>query len=100
LGIVVCGDTQASDVWVEDCSIASILIQMVGQSLGLGSCWIQARNRMHDERISASQYILEMLAVPANFEVESIAAMGDPAEQRERLSSGALRDSKVHLNRF
>src|SRR5689334_18493035 len=39
LGIVVCADSTKSDVWVEDCSIASILVQMVAESLGLGSCW-------------------------------------------------------------
>src|SRR5574340_493146 len=43
LGIVVCADSAKSDVWVEDCSIAAILVQMVAQSLGLGSCWIQIR---------------------------------------------------------
>jgi hypothetical protein len=48
IGIVVCGDRTQSDVWIEDCSIASILAQMASQSLGLGSCWIQVRNRMHD----------------------------------------------------
>src|SRR3989304_1257735 len=46
VGIVVCGDEKRSDVWVEDCSIASILVQMVAQSIGLGSCWIQIRNRL------------------------------------------------------
>ena len=49
LGIVVCGNEKKSDVWIEDCSIASILVQMVAQSLGLGSCWIQIRNRMHNK---------------------------------------------------
>ena len=42
LGIVICADGQKSDVWIEDCSIASILVQMVAQSIDLGSCWIQS----------------------------------------------------------
>ncbi len=49
LGVVVCADEDESDVWIEDCSIASIILQLVGESLGLGSCWIQIRLRMHDD---------------------------------------------------
>ena len=37
LGVVVCADEGESDVWIEDCSIASIILQLAGQSLGLGS---------------------------------------------------------------
>ncbi|HWQ20437.1 MAG TPA: nitroreductase family protein [Methanotrichaceae archaeon] len=38
LGVVVCAEGSESDVWIEDCSIASIILQLTGQSLGLGSC--------------------------------------------------------------
>ncbi len=48
LGVVISGVEEESDVWVEDCSIASIILQLTGESLGLGSCWIQIRKRMHD----------------------------------------------------
>jgi nitroreductase len=48
LGIVVCADAAQCDVWIEDCSIASILVQMTALSLGLGSCWIQIRLRQAD----------------------------------------------------
>ena len=47
LGIVVCADSTQSDAWIEDCAIAAILAQMTALSLGLGSCWIQIRNRSH-----------------------------------------------------
>ncbi len=36
--VVVCGDETKSDVWVEDCSIASIILQLTVVSLGLASC--------------------------------------------------------------
>lgn len=41
--IAVIGDSQLSDVWVEDASIVSILIQLEVEKLGLGSTWIQMR---------------------------------------------------------
>src|ERR1700757_996494 len=53
LAIVACADATRSDVWVEDCSIASIIVQLAALSLGLGSCWVQIRNRMHDGSRSA-----------------------------------------------
>jgi len=53
LGVVVCADEDESDVWIEDCSIASIILQLAGISLGLGSCWIQIRNRMYSDNISS-----------------------------------------------
>ena len=40
LAIVVIADPLASDVWIEDASIASILIQLQAEDLGLGSCWV------------------------------------------------------------
>ena len=100
LGIVICGDGTASDVWVEDCSIASILVQMAAQSLGLGSCWVQVRNRQHDEQTSAERYVQDLLGIPEHVKVESIVAVGYPAERREPVPRGQLKTSKVHRNRF
>ena len=52
LAVVICADETLNDAWIEDCSIASILLQLTAQSIGLGSCWIQIRNRMYSEKIS------------------------------------------------
>ena len=57
LGIVIAGDSAKTDVWVEDASIAGILAQVAAESVGLGSCWIQIRNRSHDATSSAEQYV-------------------------------------------
>ncbi|MDP4182955.1 MAG: nitroreductase family protein, partial [Bacillota bacterium] len=53
LGIVVIADHEACDVWTEDSSIAAIIIQLTAQSLGLGSCWIQVRERFHNDDLKA-----------------------------------------------
>lgn len=50
LAIVVIADGQKSDVWVEDASIASILIQLEAEKLGLGSTWIQLREARRRQR--------------------------------------------------
>lgn len=100
LGIVVCADSTKSDVWVEDCSIASILVQMTALSLGLGSCWIQIRNRQHDRDTTSEQYIQELLGLPGHVTVESIISIGHPAEKRRPLSAGSLEYGKVRHNSY
>jgi nitroreductase len=76
LGIVVCADSTKSDVWIEDCAIAAILIQMEAQSLGLGSCWIQIRTRPHSESVTAESFIQEHLGLPEQIKVASIISIG------------------------
>lgn len=100
LGVVICGDSKASDVWAEDCSIAAILVQMTAQSIGLGSCWIQVRSRKFDDATTSEQYIRKLLGLPEHIEVECIVAIGYPAEKREPLSAEELKVSKIHVNGY
>ncbi len=100
LGIVVCADITASDVCVEDASIASIFIHLAAASLGLGSCWIQIRKRDHDKDISADAYIKDLLDVPDNLMIESIIAIGYPDEDKKGHAKDKLAYDKIFLNRF
>jgi nitroreductase len=100
LGIVVCADPEKSAVWIEDASIATIYIHLAAASLGLGSCWIQIRERMHDDMKSAEAYIAEVLNIPSNFKVETMLAIGYPAEQKAPHKRDALQDEKIFLNRY
>ena len=99
LGIVICGDEQQSDAWVEDCSIASILAQLTAESLGLGSCWIQIRMRQHESGDSAESYIQKLLGIPEHVRVESIISIGHPADQLEGHPKDSLDYSKIRRNR-
>jgi nitroreductase len=96
LGIVVCADPEKSDVWVEDASIASIFIHLAAESLGLGSCWIQIRERTHDGQQGAQEYIAETLNIPAKMRVESIIAVGYPDETHPPHGKKELLYEKVH----
>ncbi len=100
LGIIVCGDEKRSDVWVEDCSIASILVQMVAQSMNMGSCWIQIRNRMHTKDITSEAYIQELFHIPKNINVESVISIGYPAEKKPGVPKEKLQLNKIKTNRF
>ncbi|WP_026894679.1 nitroreductase family protein [Clostridiisalibacter paucivorans] len=100
LGIVILGDEEKSDVWVEDTSIASILIQMEAESIGLGSCWIQIRERQHGLGKTAEEYIQQILNVPKNKRIECIIAVGYPDEQKSPHTEEELRFDKVYMNKY
>lgn len=95
LGVVVIADESKSDVWVEDCSIASIILQLSAQSLGLGSCWIQLRKRFHSDNTSAEDYVKDLLKLPDGIRVESIIAIGYAAETRKAVSYDELDFNKI-----
>ncbi|MDB4581963.1 nitroreductase family protein [Draconibacterium sp.] len=100
LAVVICADENKNDVWIEDCSIASILLQLTAQSLGLGSCWIQIRNRFHSEGISSEKFIQEVLGIPENFKVLSIITVGYPYSIREGKPFTELQFEKIGENKF
>ena len=100
LGIVVCADPEKSDVWVEDASIAAIYLHLAAAALGLGSCWIQMRKRMHDENKSAEAYIADLLGVPARLKILAAMAVGHANEQKTPHGPDYLQHDKVHSERY
>jgi len=100
LGIVVCADSARSDVWIEDCAIAALLIQMEAQSLGLGSCWIQIRNRPHSESVTAESFIQGQLGLPEQIKVASIISIGYPDEIKTPVPAEKLDYQDVSYNRY
>jgi len=100
LAVVICADENKNDVWVEDCSIASILLQLTAQSLGLGSCWVQVRKRMNSDETSSEKYIQDLLDIPENFKVLSIIAVGYPDTTRAGKAFDELQFEKIRLNGF
>ena len=95
LGVVVAAKQGESDVWVEDCSIASIILQLAGCSLGLGSCWIQIRNRRHSSSMSAEDYVKQTLGLPDEFLVECIISFGYPDEVKRPIAAADLERDKI-----
>ena len=63
LAIVVMADPLASDVWIEDAAIASIMIQLQAEDLGLGSCWVQVRERFTATGMPSDEFVHGILAV-------------------------------------
>jgi nitroreductase len=95
LAVVVCGDETLSDVWIEDCSIASIVLHLAAQSLGLGSCWIQIRNRIHNPETTSEDYVRNTLGIGHPLRVLAIVAIGLPDEAKTGHPYASLDHAKV-----
>lgn len=100
LAVVFCADETLNDAWIEDCSISSILLQLTAQSIGLGSCWIQVRNRMYSETVSSEKYVQELLNIPTKFRILSIISVGYPERPREGKKFEELQFEKIRINKF
>ena len=100
LGIVVTADTTKSDVWMEDASIAAIIMQLQAHDLGLGSCWIQAYGRKKDDENLSETYIRNLLSIPQQFAILSILSIGYPDEERKPNDESRLDINKIHNESF
>ena len=100
VGIVVLGDPLASDVWIEDASVASIMIQLQAEDLGLGSCWIQVRERYTATGMSADEFVHGVLDIPSQLQVLSIIAVGHKGMERKPFDEDKLQWEKIHLNKY
>lgn len=99
-GVVICADSRKSDVWIEDASIATILVQLAAESIDLGTCWIQIRQRPHSSDRAAQDYVAELLALPPGLMVEAIVAVGYAAEGKPGHPAEDLLWRQVHRGRF
>ncbi len=100
LAIVVTADPMASDVWIEDASIASIMIQLQAEDLGLGSCWVQMRERFTADGISSNEYVHEVLDLPLQLQALSIIAIGHKGMERKPFDESHLQWEKIHINKY
>lgn len=100
LAIVVTADTTRSDVWVEDASIAAILMQLQAADLGLGSCWIEVRERFRVDGEPSEEYVRELLGIPEEFGVPCIITIGHKDEERKPINTEKLLWEKVHIGSF
>ncbi len=100
LAVVVLGNPLVSDVWIEDASIASFAMQLQAEDIGVGSCWVQVRERQFDENITAADYVRNALEIPMPYEVLSIIAFGKKEKERKPNDVEALLWENVHIGEF
>ena len=100
LAVLVLAEEKKSNVWVEDCSIASIIIQLAAQELGLGSCWVQMRCRKSADGASAEDNVRHLLDIPSHYAVLSVVAVGHKAREAKPFDEEKMQWEKVHIGKF
>lgn len=100
LAVVVAADPLASDVWIEDAAVASIMIQLQAEDLGLGSCWVQIRERFTASGLTSDEYVHGILDIPPQLQVLSIIAIGRKGMERKPFNDGNLEWEKMHINKY
>ena len=100
LAVVVVADPLASDVWIEDASIASIYLQLQAEDMGLGSCWVQVRERFTASGMPSGEYVHEVLDIPLQLQVLSVIAIGHKGMERKPFNEDNLQWEKIHINKY
>lgn len=100
LVVVIIADMEKTDVWVEDASIAASYLQLQVEESGLGSCWVQLRNRQTATGQSSEDYVRELLGIPAKYGVLCMVAIGRKAEEKKPFDDERLQWNKLHCDTF
>lgn len=100
LAIVVVGDPQESDVWVEDASVATTILLYEAEDLGLGACWIQLHDRYNPEGIPSEDIVRSLLNIPETLRPVTMVAVGHKGMERKPFNEDRLLWEKVHVNTF
>lgn len=95
LAIVVLAEPEVSDVWIEDASVASTMLLFQAEDLGLGSCWIQVRERQDAEGGNAEENVRRVLDIDPSLRVLSIVAVGHKGMERKPFNEERLLWQKV-----
>ena len=96
LTIVVTVDMTRSEAWVEDGAIAATLMQLQAHDLGLGSCWIQLRNRFIGDE-ATEDYVRDLLSIPEEMGILCAITIGHKNEERKPFDEDKMMWEKVHI---
>ncbi len=78
--IVVAGDRNAADLWLDNCAITATTLQLAVVDEGLASCWVRVNDRpclmdQPDGR-KADDYLRDLLPIPENYGILCVIALG------------------------
>lgn len=98
--IVVIGNSEKSDAWIEDASIAMTQMMLTAADLGLGTCWIHCRNRDSVVGVTSEEYVKNLLNIPDTHSVLAILSIGVPDAQPAPHTAEEIDPGKIHLGSY
>lgn len=97
LAVIIAVDTTKTDAWIEDASVAAIMMQLQAEDLGLGSCWVQVRGRFTGDDMPSEEYVQECLGMPEHVIPVCILTFGHKDEERKPQNLDRLKWENVHI---
>ena len=94
--IIVIADQEKSDVWIDDCAITMANMHLMADSIGLGSCYINARMRKAVGGGDTESFIKRFLDLPEHYRVSALLSLGIPVTKPAPHSLDRLHWEKVH----
>lgn len=82
--IIVLGDADKTDLWVDNASISTTYLMLSAVDRGLGSCWVHVNGRPRSKTDAslgtAEDYLRNLLGIKDNMRVLCVLALGYEAE--------------------
>ena len=75
--------------------LALTFIQLMAENLGLGSCWIQLKERKTKDGIDSETYVKDLVGIEKNLRVEALVSIGYSDEIKEARTKENLDYNKV-----
>jgi len=98
--IIVLADQEKSDIWIDDCAITMANMHLMADSIGLGSCYINARMRKAADGGDTETFVKHFLSLSDNYRVVAILSLGIPVNKPMPHSLDRLPWEKVHYEQF
>lgn len=95
LAVVISANDKDCDTWIEDCSIAAILLQLAATDAGLGSCWVQVHKRRTADGVNSEEFVCETMGIPIDQRVLCVIAVGYPVSQTKEIPSEKLQWDRI-----
>lgn len=100
LAVVVIANPLLSDVWIEDAAVAATNMQMQAEALGIGSCWVQIRERMHSETLTSAEYVNDILDIPMPMQPVCLITFGMKKQAIAPHNEEELKWEKIHVGKY
>ncbi len=98
--IIILGNSNKADTWIEEASLAAIFMQLEITSLGLGSTWIQVDKRTNHAEQSSVEFLRDRFHFPQHMRPLCILALGHKAEDPAPYSEDDFDFSCVHHEKY
>lgn len=100
LAVIIAVDKEKSEAWVEDGSVAATIMMLQAEDMGLGSCWVEIRDRKREDGTPSEDFIRQAFNIPQSKGVLCVVAIGHKAQERKLQNEDKLLWECVHTGKY